>query len=142
MRIVRLGVFMATSGDFFDQPRVADGASDLFRDAFGPGGISARLVIGVTSLPLGMPVELADEPPPSPRACPSLLGSVEGHEALCRSWVTPGSWKRETGESDRTDGIPLARTSLRLSAREGFDGPRHADRGSGGTAEVALSGRP
>src|SRR6266404_642465 len=29
-RIVRLGVYIATSGDFFDQPRVADGASELF----------------------------------------------------------------------------------------------------------------
>ena len=29
--VVRLGVFMATSGDFFDQPLVADAASDLFR---------------------------------------------------------------------------------------------------------------
>jgi enamine deaminase RidA (YjgF/YER057c/UK114 family) len=33
--VVRLSVFMATSGDFFDQPRVADAASDLFRDVFG-----------------------------------------------------------------------------------------------------------
>jgi len=57
-KIVRLGVFMATSGDFFDQPTVADGASDLFRDVFGIDGVSARLVIGVASLPLGMPIEL------------------------------------------------------------------------------------
>lgn len=57
-RIVRLGIFMATSGDFFDQPPVADGASDLFRDVFGIVGVSARLVIGVASLPLGMPIEL------------------------------------------------------------------------------------
>jgi enamine deaminase RidA (YjgF/YER057c/UK114 family) len=57
-RIVRHGVFMATSGDFFHQPRVADGASDLFRDVFGAGGVSVRLVIGVASLPLGMPIEL------------------------------------------------------------------------------------
>ncbi|MGB6191842.1 MAG: RidA family protein [Terracidiphilus sp.] len=57
-RIVRLGIFMATSGDFFDQPPVADGASDLFRDVFGIEGVSARLVIGVASLPLGMPIEL------------------------------------------------------------------------------------
>jgi len=33
--LVRLGVFIATSGDFFDQPRVANTVSDLFRDAFG-----------------------------------------------------------------------------------------------------------
>jgi len=57
-RVVRLGVFMATSGDFFDQPRVADAASDLFRDIFGADKMAVRLVIGVASLPLGMPVEL------------------------------------------------------------------------------------
>jgi enamine deaminase RidA (YjgF/YER057c/UK114 family) len=57
-RVVRLGVFMATSGDFFDQPQVADAVSDLFRDVFGPEKTSARLVMGVASLPLGMPIEL------------------------------------------------------------------------------------
>ena len=57
-RVVRLGVFIATSGDFFDQPRVADAVSDLFRDVFGIEKTSVRLVIGVASLPLGMPVEL------------------------------------------------------------------------------------
>ena len=56
--VVRLSVFIATYGDFFDQPRVADGASDLLRDVFGSQSLPARLVIGVTSLPLGMPVEL------------------------------------------------------------------------------------
>ncbi len=57
-RLVRLGVFIATSGDFFDQPRVADAVSDLFRDIFGSEKTGVRLVIGVASLPLGMPVEL------------------------------------------------------------------------------------
>jgi enamine deaminase RidA (YjgF/YER057c/UK114 family) len=57
-RVVRLGVYIATHGDFFDQPRVADGASDLLRDVFGPEGITVRLVMGVASLPLGMPVEV------------------------------------------------------------------------------------
>jgi len=57
-RVVRLGVFMATSGDFFDQPLVADAASDLFRDVFGFEKTSVRLVIGVASLPFGMPIEL------------------------------------------------------------------------------------
>jgi enamine deaminase RidA (YjgF/YER057c/UK114 family) len=50
-RVVRLGVFMATSGDFFDQPRVADAASDLFRDLFGADRLPVRQVIGVASLP-------------------------------------------------------------------------------------------
>jgi enamine deaminase RidA (YjgF/YER057c/UK114 family) len=49
---------MATSGDFFDQPRVADAASDLFRDVFGIEKTAVRLVIGVASLPLGVPIEL------------------------------------------------------------------------------------
>jgi enamine deaminase RidA (YjgF/YER057c/UK114 family) len=57
-RVVRLGVFIATSGDFFDQPAVADGASDLFRDIFGVEKLPVRLVIGVASLPLGVPIEL------------------------------------------------------------------------------------
>jgi enamine deaminase RidA (YjgF/YER057c/UK114 family) len=57
-RIVRFSIFMATAGDFFDQPRVADAVSDLFRDVFGIEKIPVRLVIGVASLPLGMPIEL------------------------------------------------------------------------------------
>jgi enamine deaminase RidA (YjgF/YER057c/UK114 family) len=57
-RVVRLGVLIATSGDFFDQPKVADAASELFRDVFGVEKMSVRLVIGVASLPLGMPIEL------------------------------------------------------------------------------------
>jgi enamine deaminase RidA (YjgF/YER057c/UK114 family) len=57
-RVVRLGVFIATSGDFFDQPKVADAVSDLFQDIFGIEKTSVRLVIGVASLPFGMPIEL------------------------------------------------------------------------------------
>jgi enamine deaminase RidA (YjgF/YER057c/UK114 family) len=57
-RVIRLGVFMATSGDFIDHVRVADAVSDLFGDLFGAEKISARLVIGVASLPLGLPIEL------------------------------------------------------------------------------------
>jgi len=57
-RVVRLSVYLATAGDFFDQPRVADGASELLRDVFGEERMSVRSVIGVASLPLGMPVEV------------------------------------------------------------------------------------
>ena len=56
--VVRLSVFIATYGDFFDQPKVADGASDLLRDVFGSRSLPARLVISVASLPLGMRIEL------------------------------------------------------------------------------------
>src|SRR5215470_18595551 len=57
-RIVRLGVMVATSGDVRDQPKVADGASELLQDVFGKDKNPCRLVYGVASLPLGTPVEL------------------------------------------------------------------------------------
>jgi enamine deaminase RidA (YjgF/YER057c/UK114 family) len=57
-RIVRLGVSVATSGDVRDQPRVADGASELLERVFGKGKNPCRLVYGVASLPLSAPVEL------------------------------------------------------------------------------------
>jgi enamine deaminase RidA (YjgF/YER057c/UK114 family) len=57
-RIVRLGVSIATSGNVRDQPKVADGASELLQDVFGKDKNPSRLVYGVASLPLGTPVEL------------------------------------------------------------------------------------
>jgi enamine deaminase RidA (YjgF/YER057c/UK114 family) len=57
-RVVRLGVSVATSGDVRDQPKVADGASELLQDVFGKEKNPSRLVYGVASLPLGVPVEL------------------------------------------------------------------------------------
>jgi enamine deaminase RidA (YjgF/YER057c/UK114 family) len=57
-RIVRLGVSVATSGDVGDQPKVADGASELLQDVFGKERNPSRLVAGVASLPLGVPVAL------------------------------------------------------------------------------------
>jgi enamine deaminase RidA (YjgF/YER057c/UK114 family) len=56
-RVVRLTVFLASAGDY-NQPKVADGASELFRDVFGADKMSVRSVIGVASLPLNLPVEL------------------------------------------------------------------------------------
>jgi enamine deaminase RidA (YjgF/YER057c/UK114 family) len=57
-RIVRLGVLVATSGDVREQPKIADGASELLQDVFGKDKSPSRLVYGVASLPLGTPVEL------------------------------------------------------------------------------------
>ncbi len=57
-RVVRLGIYLATFGDFIDQPKVADAASELFEGIFGKEKTSVRIVLGVASLPLGMPVEL------------------------------------------------------------------------------------
>lgn len=57
-KVVRLGVSIVTEGDVRDHPRVADAASELLRDVFGEDRMSTRLVVGVASLPLGVPVEL------------------------------------------------------------------------------------
>jgi enamine deaminase RidA (YjgF/YER057c/UK114 family) len=57
-RVIRLGIYLATAGDFYDQPTVADAASELFESVFGKERTSVRMVLGVASLPLGMPVEL------------------------------------------------------------------------------------
>ena len=57
-RTVRLGVMVATSGDVREQPKIADGASELLQDVFGKDKNPSRLVYGVASLPLGVPVEL------------------------------------------------------------------------------------
>ena len=57
-RIVRLGLLVATSGDVREQPKIADGASELLQDVFGKDKNPSRLVYGVASLPLGVPVEL------------------------------------------------------------------------------------
>src|SRR5437762_4639138 len=57
-RIVRLGVLVATSGDVREQPKIAAGASELLQDVFGNDKHPSRLVYGVASLPLGVPVEL------------------------------------------------------------------------------------
>jgi enamine deaminase RidA (YjgF/YER057c/UK114 family) len=56
--VVRLGVCVAATPDFTEHAKVADAASELFRDVFGELGVSSRLVFGVASLPLGSPVEL------------------------------------------------------------------------------------
>jgi enamine deaminase RidA (YjgF/YER057c/UK114 family) len=55
-RVVQLTTYLATEGDFFAHPKVADGASDLLRDVFGEDKLPVRMVLGVASLPLGVPV--------------------------------------------------------------------------------------
>lgn len=57
-RVVRLGVSVATAGHVRDQPKVADGASELLQSVFGRERNPCRLVYGVASLPLGVPVEV------------------------------------------------------------------------------------
>jgi enamine deaminase RidA (YjgF/YER057c/UK114 family) len=55
-RVVKLTVYVASEPDFVSQPKVADGASELLRDVFGKDKLPVRMVLGVASLPLGVPV--------------------------------------------------------------------------------------
>ena len=57
-RIVRLGGFVNSTADFTDQPKVVNGASDLFVAVFGDTGRHARAAVGSPSLPLGVAVEV------------------------------------------------------------------------------------
>ena len=56
--VAKLGVFIATDGDFREHPKVADGASEILVQVFGAAKLSSRVVVGVASLPLGVPIEL------------------------------------------------------------------------------------
>jgi enamine deaminase RidA (YjgF/YER057c/UK114 family) len=57
--IARLDVFVASAPGFTDQPKVANGASDVLVEVFGEEGRHARASVGVSELPLGVPVEVA-----------------------------------------------------------------------------------
>lgn len=57
-RVVRLGVFVASAEKFFQQPQVANGASELMLQLFGDAGRHARAAVGVNVLPLNAPVEV------------------------------------------------------------------------------------
>ena len=57
-RVVRLGVYVASTPQFTDHAKVADAASEFLRDILGESTVSSRLVFGVASLPFGSPVEL------------------------------------------------------------------------------------
>lgn len=58
-QVLRLVVYVASAPGFHEQPRVADGASDLLVEVLGENGKPTRLALGLAELPLGAPVELA-----------------------------------------------------------------------------------
>ena len=57
-RVVKLGAFISSAKDFTDQPKVANGASELMAAVFGDAGRHARSAVGVPVLPLGAAVEV------------------------------------------------------------------------------------
>jgi enamine deaminase RidA (YjgF/YER057c/UK114 family) len=58
VRILRLGVFIASAPDFARQGAVANGASNLLVNALGEKGRHVRTAVGVSSLPGGVAVEI------------------------------------------------------------------------------------
>lgn len=56
VQILELHGSLNTTPDFEDHARVLDGASDLLVALFGPAGLHARSVVGVTSLRNGVPL--------------------------------------------------------------------------------------
>ncbi|EQB33820.1 RidA family protein [Sphingobium ummariense] len=57
-RIVKLGAFVTSAPGFTDQPKVANGASELMVEIFGEAGKHARSAVGVPALPLNAAVEI------------------------------------------------------------------------------------
>jgi enamine deaminase RidA (YjgF/YER057c/UK114 family) len=57
-RVVRVGCWVASAPGFGDQPKVANGASELLVEIFGDAGRHARAAVGSVALPLNTPVEI------------------------------------------------------------------------------------
>jgi enamine deaminase RidA (YjgF/YER057c/UK114 family) len=58
VRVVKLVGFVNSTGDFNDQPKVINGASELFGEIFGDAGKHARSAVSAASLPFGVAVEI------------------------------------------------------------------------------------
>ncbi|MBU2491137.1 MAG: RidA family protein [Bacteroidetes bacterium] len=57
-RIVKLTVFVSGIEGAGNQPKVANGASDFIVNVFGDNGKHVRAAVGVSGLPLNVPVEI------------------------------------------------------------------------------------
>ncbi len=57
-RVVKLTAFVNSADNFTDQPKVANGASELIGKIFGENGKHVRSAVGVNELPLNAPVEI------------------------------------------------------------------------------------
>ena len=57
-RVAKVTVWVASAGAFTDQPKVANGASDLLVEVFGEAGKHARAAVAAPVLPLNAPVEV------------------------------------------------------------------------------------
>ena len=58
VRVVKLTGFVNSTGDFGDQPKVINGASDFLVAVLGDAGRHARSAVSAASLPFGVAVEI------------------------------------------------------------------------------------
>ena len=57
-RVVKLTGFVNSTGDFTDQPKVVNGASDLMVEVFADKGKHSRAAVSAAALPVGVAVEV------------------------------------------------------------------------------------
>ncbi len=57
-QVVKVTGYVASAPDFYDQPKVVNGASELLAEVFGKTGSHARAAVGCSSLPANSPVEI------------------------------------------------------------------------------------
>lgn len=57
-RIVKITGYVQSADDFYEQPQVINGASELLEKIFGENGRHARAAVGVNALPLNAACEL------------------------------------------------------------------------------------
>lgn len=58
VRVVRVGAFVQSDDGWTEQPKVANGGSELLQQLFGDAGRHARAAVGTNALPLGASVEI------------------------------------------------------------------------------------
>ena len=59
IQCLKLEGFINSADDFTDQPKVLNGASDVFTEVFGDAGRPARYAVGVNTLPFNVSVEIS-----------------------------------------------------------------------------------
>jgi enamine deaminase RidA (YjgF/YER057c/UK114 family) len=57
-RVVSLSGFVNSAADFYDHPKVINGASELLLEIFGEKGKHSRTALGAAALPLNVAVEI------------------------------------------------------------------------------------
>lgn len=57
-RVIKVGGFVQSAPDFYDQPKVINGASEFLGELLGEKGRHARAAVGVNALPLNAAVEI------------------------------------------------------------------------------------